>query len=112
MRNTTANIQPAANRKGLRYEHPRKTHWRCIGGMSGSAIGSGKSTSSDSTSRVLMVCDSKDSMALALLGDGEDSEQFGCHRQPSEECVLESVSFTARDARGGGIWKTWHRWVR
>src|SRR5262245_40629223 len=67
MKKRTANIQPAANRKGLRYEHPRRTHWRCIGGMSGSAIGSGKPTSSGSTSRVLIVCESKDSMRSISL---------------------------------------------
>src|SRR5215470_15002581 len=49
-RKTAARIHPAANRKPLRYEHPFSTHRRCMAGTDGSAIGRGKSASSEATS--------------------------------------------------------------
>src|SRR5215510_13058491 len=49
-RKTAVRIHPAANRKPLRYEHPFSTHRRCMAGTDGSAIGRGKSGSSEATS--------------------------------------------------------------
>src|SRR5215471_20507723 len=49
-RKHAASIQPAAKRKRLRYEHPFRTHCRCIGRTDGSATGRGKSGSWGATS--------------------------------------------------------------
>ncbi len=50
-RKSAARAHPAANRKRLRYEHPLRTHSRCIGRREGSVSGSGKSSSAGPVSR-------------------------------------------------------------
>src|SRR5215831_1716034 len=102
-RKHAASIHPAAKRKRLRYEHPFRTHCRCIGRTDGSATGRGKSGSSGATSATGAGREAK-SFIMCVVGSPASSLRGVSGGQPpsKEQSLCQrsiGYSLASRDAR-------------
>src|SRR5215813_7471449 len=93
-RKHAASIHPAAKRKPLRYEHPFRTHCRCIGRTDGSATGRGKSGSSGATSATGAGREAKSFIICvwsAVLPPAWEAQAADSRRRKSNHCAREAL---------------------